>query len=85
MNRRLCKSYYQELCDIYNIDTIQFYETVRSDAGEQLTYDVALTVFYDETNFTVKVYDFNHTPQTQQQLVGMAIKKLKHIANEKAR
>ena len=47
-------------------------------------YHVSLTVFYDDANFTVSIYEWDNTPKNYATLTEMAIEKLKQIANEKA-
>lgn len=88
MNRTTSEFVFDILNGILDIKTIQFNETTRKelvDGSIKFEYTVALTVFYDETNFTVNIYDFEDKKQSIEALVSMAIRKLKQIANEKDR
>lgn len=72
------------------VKTIDFNEEIRSanDLRNQsiIGYHLRLTVFYDDTNFSVYAHEWDDDiSQDYETLTKMAIEKLKQIANEKTR
>ena len=72
------------------VKSIDFNEAIRSanDLRNQsiIGYHLRLTVFYDDTNFSVYAYEWDDDiSQDYETLTKMAVEKLKQIANEKTR